>query len=96
MLREHLQSALDALVDLAINGDEGAKTALEWAKQSSDSGEIVTGLPTVPSHVLELLSEVGRSAEVFTMSRMIAHFVETGEVPSHLTFKVTAEFESLR
>lgn len=86
---------MDAIVDLAVGGDEGALTVLEWVKQSSNGGEITIGLPTVPSRVLELLSEVGRSVEAFTMARMIAHYKATGEVPTHLTLKVTTDFESI-
>lgn len=79
-----------------MGGDEGAKAVLSWVEQVSNSGEITIGLPADPSAVLKLLSEVGRSAETFTMARMIAHFVETGMAPDHLTVKITADFESLR
>lgn len=72
-----------------------AKTVLEWVKQSTNGGEITLGLPTEPSQVLNLLSEAGRSAETFTMARMIAYFVEHGSVPSHLTLKIDADFEEL-
>lgn len=95
-MEEHLQGALDAIVDLAVGGNEGAKSVLEWVEQVSNSGEITIGLPADPSAVLKLLSEVGRSAETFAMARMIAHYVASGEAPDHLTVKISADFESLR
>lgn len=79
-----------------MGGNEDAKSVLKWVEQVSNSGEITIGLPADPSAVLRLLSEVGRSAETFAMARMIAYFVATGQVPDHLTVKITTDFESLR
>jgi hypothetical protein len=90
-----LQDELVRLHDLAEAGDESATKIMDWVMQAQSAGEILHTVPDEAADLVELLGEIGKTAECFVLARAAAFILNHGEIPTHLRFRVTADFERI-
>lgn len=90
-----LQDELVRLHDLAEGGDDSAQRIMAWVLQAESAGEMLNTFPDEAADLVELLGEVGKTAEFFVLARAAAFILNHGEVPTHFRFRVTADFERI-
>lgn len=90
-----LQDELVRFHDLAESGNATAKRVMDWILQAENGGELLNTVPESAADLVELLGEVGRTAEYFVLARALAFMLKHDDVPTHFRLRVIAEFERI-